>query len=56
MVNEKKLQVEISNFPSVSSIQKWVLTDIRIDELLNENPSEKLIKKFFFFLGFFTFM
>jgi len=51
MVNEKKLQVEISNFPSVSSIQKWVLTDIRIDELLNENPSEKLIKKNFFFLS-----
>ena len=50
MVNDKKFQVEIFNFPSVSSTQKWVLNDIRIDKLLNENPSEKLTKKNFFIL------
>ena len=50
MVNDKKFQVEIFNFPSVSSTQKWVLNDSRIDKLLNENPSEKLTKKNFFIL------
>ena len=50
MVNDKKFQVKIFNFPSVSSTQKWVLNDSRIDKLLNENPSEKLTKKNFFIL------
>ncbi len=40
----------MSNFPSVSSTQKWVLNDSRIDKFVNENPSENLTKNNFFFL------
>jgi len=40
----------VSNFPSVSSTQKWVLNDSRIDKFLNENPPENLTKNNFFFL------
>jgi hypothetical protein len=40
----------VSNFPSVSSTQKWVLNDSRIDKFVNENPSENLTKNNFFFL------
>ena len=50
MANDQKFQVKIFNFPSVSSTQKWVLNDSRIDKLLNENPSERLTKKNFFIL------